>query len=132
VFADPTLDDVKIVEKDIEGVKDIFIGKGSHLKLVRNYFSDAEKYHILPEKEQFSSHYFLKWVQTAGEIHYFSFREGKQLVNHIPNMSSMLTTKSALLKTLREHVVRVLDKESLRLDLNIFVPKTYRLDVMSD
>jgi hypothetical protein len=41
VFADPTLDDVKIVEKDVEGVKDIFIGKGSHLKLVRNYFSDA-------------------------------------------------------------------------------------------
>lgn len=41
---------MKIVEKDVEGVRDIFIGKGSHLKLVRNYFSDQEKYHILPEK----------------------------------------------------------------------------------
>jgi hypothetical protein len=49
-------------------------------------------------------------VQTAGEIHYFSFKEGKQLVNHIPNMSSMLTTKSALLKTLREYVTKVQDK----------------------
>ena len=66
VFADPTLDDMKIVEKEVEDVKQVFIGKGSHLKLVRNYFKDCEKYHILPEKEQFSSHYFLKWVQTAG------------------------------------------------------------------
>jgi hypothetical protein len=97
VFADPTLDDVKIIEKEVEGVKDIFIGKGSHLKLVRNYFKDSGKYHILLEKEQFSNHYFLKWVQTAGEIHYFSFKEGKQLVNHIPNMS-ILTNKSTLLK----------------------------------
>lgn len=40
VFADPTLDDIKIVEKEVEGIKDVFIGKGSHLKLVRNYFSD--------------------------------------------------------------------------------------------
>jgi hypothetical protein len=74
VFADPTLDDIKIVEKEVEGVRDVFIGKGSHLKLVRNYFSDVERYRIMPEKEKFSSHFFLKWVQTAGEIHYFSFK----------------------------------------------------------
>lgn len=41
VFADPTLDDMKIVEKEVEDVKQVFIGKGSHLKLVRNYFKDC-------------------------------------------------------------------------------------------
>jgi hypothetical protein len=45
---------------------------------------------------------------------------------------SILTTKSALLKTLCEHVAKILDKEEINIDLNSFIPKTYRLDVMSD
>jgi len=54
----------------------------------------------MSEKEQFSPHFFFKWVQSTGEIDFYSFKEGKQIVNHIPNIC-VITHKLDLLKTLK-------------------------------
>lgn len=77
------------------------MGKGNNSKLVSNYFKEKENYEVMSEKEQFSPHFFFKWVQSTGEIDFYSFKEGKQIVNHIPNIC-VITHKIDLLKTLRE------------------------------
>ena len=66
--------------------RNVFVGAGNNSKLVSNYFKEKESYNVMSEKEQFSPHFFFKWVQSAGEIDFYSFKEGQQLVNHIPNI----------------------------------------------
>ena len=108
------------------------IGKGNNSKLVNQYFSDTEKYHIMPEKDTFSPHYYFKWVQSSAEIDFYSFKEGIQLVNHIPNIS-VISSKLELLKTLKEMELDLKSKSKPQtLMMSLFIPKTYRLDVMSD
>lgn len=83
---------------------------------------------LLTEKEQFSPHYFLKWVQTSSQVDYFSYKEGKQMVNHIPDLN-IITVKTSLLTTLSEFKSR---SQDLKLRPINILPKTYRLDVMTD
>lgn len=111
------------------------VGKGNNSKLVSNYFlkNDRESlYSLMSDKEQFSPHFYFKWVQSTGEVDFYSFKEGEQLVNHIPNIC-VISSKLELLKTLRDFE---LDAESkgypLTMKVDDFIPKTYRLDVMSD
>jgi hypothetical protein len=41
-------------------------------------------------------------VEIKGQINYKEFKEGEQLVNHIPNIN-LLTTKIGLLDSLRDY-----------------------------
>ena len=77
------------------------MGIGNNSKLIANYFKSKGNYTIMHEKEQFSTHFFYKWVQSTGEIDFYSFKEGQQLVNHIPNIC-VITKKLELLKTLKD------------------------------
>ena len=86
VFADPALDDMELTKNECKDIKKILIGKGNNSKLIHDYFAESEKYCILPEKEQFNPHFYFKWVQSTGEVDFYSFKEGEQLVNHIPNI----------------------------------------------
>ena len=84
------------------------------------------------EKEQFSPHFFFKWVQSSGEIDFYSFREGEQLVNHIPNIC-VISKKLELLRTLRDLELDLEQQgKAISFKVDAFLPKTYRLDVMSD
>lgn len=79
------------------------VGKGNNSKLVKNYFHDKNlelekkgdevKYILMEKKDQFSPHYFYKWVQSPGEVDFYSFKEGEQIVNHIPNILNVLGHK---------------------------------------
>lgn len=81
----------------------VMVGKGNNSKLVKNYFHDKNlelekkgdevKYILMEEKDQFSPHYFYKWVQSPGEVDFYSFKEGEQIVNHIPNILNVLGHK---------------------------------------
>ena len=65
----------------------MMVGKGNNCKLIKGYFEkDEGKYVLMPEKDQFSPHFYYKWVQSTGEVDFYSFKEGKQIVNHIPNI----------------------------------------------
>lgn len=73
----------------------------------------------------------LKWVECKSQINYSTFKDGEQLVNHIPNIN-LLTTKLGLLSSLQEYQ-RVQDKmagrsaSKLPISINEFVPETYKL-----
>lgn len=76
VFADPSLDDISLNECEKMESKKVFVGKGNNSKLVSNFFKDREGFDLMADKEQFSPHFFFKWVQTTGEIDFYSFKEG--------------------------------------------------------
>ena len=78
----------------------------------------------LPFEYGFRSNFQLKWVQTRAQIDYVAFKEGNQLVNHIPN-NTVLTSKLGLLETLREHFGEAHFPPA-------WFPESYRLDVPSD
>lgn len=110
----------------------IFVGKGNNSKLVSNYFKDREEFDLMGDKEQFSPHFFFKWVQSSGEIDFYSFKEGKQIVNHIPNIC-VITHKLELLKTLKDLELELEGQgKKMHPSVDTFIPKTYRLDLMSD
>ncbi|BFZ23284.1 hypothetical protein BsWGS_26323 [Bradybaena similaris] len=75
----------------------------------------------------------LKWTESKGSINYNTFREGEQLVNHIPN-SKLLTNKLGLLCSLQEYErVFLLTKGRLpRMKMCEFVPETFKLDERTD
>ncbi|XP_059170579.1 uncharacterized protein LOC131952088 isoform X3 [Physella acuta] len=77
--------------------------------------------------------YRLKWVENRCRINYIAFREGEQLVNHIPNCK-LLTNKLGLLCSLQEYErVTLLTKGRLpRLKMVDFVPETFKLDERTD
>ena len=110
----------------------MFVGKGNNSKLVSEYFKEKEGYVLMPEKEQFSPHFYFKWVQSTGEIDFYSFKEGTQCVNHIPNIG-VITKKLELLNTLSELQLELTEKKvPLSPTIDSFMPRTFRLDVMSD
>lgn len=108
------------------------VGKGNNSQLIKDYFLGKDGYNLMSAKEQFSPHYFFKWVQSAGEIDFHSFKEGLQIVNHIPNIS-MVSAKLELLRTLREWEMEIVRRGRCpSLSVAEFTPKTFRLDLMSD
>ncbi|CAG5125033.1 unnamed protein product [Candidula unifasciata] len=103
-----------------------FIGGGNGISLVEGpllalgWRRTADRY-----DERFK----LKWVENKSRINYLTFREGEQLVNHIPNCK-LLTNKLGLLCSLQEYErITLLTKGRLpRLRMADFVPETYKLD----
>ncbi|GFR77987.1 protein polyglycylase TTLL10 [Elysia marginata] len=77
--------------------------------------------------------YRLKWVESKSRINYVAFREGDQLVNHIPNCK-LLTNKLGLLCSLQEYErVTLLTKgRTPRMKMTDFIPETYKLDERID
>ena len=73
--------------------------------------------------------FYLKWVECKRNLDFASFREGEQLVNHIPN-GNLLTTKIGLLTSLQKfervsNTVPSLNRRSIH--MKDFVPETFRL-----
>ena len=71
--------------------KEMFMGWGNNPKLAREALIQRG-YQAMAKGMQFSDKYRFKWVQTAGEINYMKFVEGKHIVNHISN-SKIFTNK---------------------------------------
>ena len=83
---------------------------------------------------QFSDKYRFKWTQTAGEINFMKFVEGKHICNHFSN-SKVFTNKIQTLDML-ELLNRSLKNKEVQSNIYSgiegFMPDTYRLDVVSD
>ena len=82
-------------------------------------------------KDKLDENYKLKWTELKSHINYAAFKEGEQLVNHIPNCQ-LLTNKVGLLSSLQEYerLTTSMNPKAKRpkLRLNDFLPETYRLD----
>jgi hypothetical protein len=74
--------------------------------------------------------YKLKWVQSGRSINWNTFREGEQMVNHIPNCS-LFTNKLNLLCSLQAFE-KIQNQSQTKLPLFMpleeYVPLTYKLD----
>ena len=73
--------------------------------------------------------FYLKWVECKRNLDFASFREGEQLVNHIPN-GNLLTTKIGLLTSLQEFDrlnSKVPSSNRRGLQMKDFVPETFKL-----
>ena len=86
--------------------------------------------------ETSSDEYRLKWVQCTRSINWNSFREGDQMVNHIPNCS-LFTNKLNLLCSLQAYEKTQLSggpslAHATFMPLVDYVPLTYKLDVPAD
>ena len=80
--------------------------------------------------EKTSNRFKLRWVEKISDINYGTFREGEQLVNHIPN-NRLLTTKIGLLESLRDFA-RSDEGRAAGVDLASIVPESYRMDDKAD
>ncbi|KAK3105402.1 hypothetical protein FSP39_024394 [Pinctada imbricata] len=83
--------------------------------------------------DKYDERYRLKWTECKTKINYGAFKEGEQLVNHIPN-GNLLTNKLGLLNSLQEYERVTLSTKGRppRLRFIDFVPETYRLDEKHD
>ncbi|CAG5136059.1 unnamed protein product, partial [Candidula unifasciata] len=107
-----------------------FVGGGNGVALVEGpLLSLGWKRTTDKQDEKFK----LKWAEGRNSINYNTFREGEQLVNHIPN-SKLLTNKLGLLCSLQEYErVTLLTKGRLpKMKMADFVPETYKLDERVD
>ena len=80
--------------------KDCFIGQGNNPKIVKDALT-KRGYQVMAKGMQFSDKFRFKWVQTAGEINYMKFVEGKHIVNHISN-SKIFTNKIQCMEILAD------------------------------
>jgi len=55
----------------------------------------------LPESFKNTENFDFKWTQTTKEINFFTFKEGKQLVNHIRN-NRIISTKTGLYNIIQD------------------------------
>jgi tubulin--tyrosine ligase like protein 10 len=93
------------------------------------------------------STFFIRWVECKPDIDYRRFKEGLQLVNHIPN-SQIFVTKIGLMQSLRDYARITRPSRSIRVaesssgaekkktieplkDLSFF-PESFRLDVAEE
>jgi len=122
--------ELTLAAKMEKGSLKVLVGKGNNDKLLRNYFGAHGSFSILDNKMAFSNKYDVKWVQTSAEIDFLSFKEGQQLVNHIPNMT-ILTSKNGLIQTIRYYELSQKSTKST-ITMNDFMPPTFRMDILSD
>ncbi|XP_013402524.1 protein polyglycylase TTLL10 isoform X3 [Lingula anatina] len=75
----------------------------------------------------------LKWTEAKTAINFNAFREGEQLVNHIPN-GQLLTNKMGLLNSLKEYerVSAGVRARGPRMMMSDFFCETYKLDERTD
>lgn len=104
-----------------------FIGGHNGVKMIDATLTSLGWKRILDNNDR---SFNLKWVECKKNLDFSSFREGEQLVNHIPN-GNLLTTKIGLLTSLQEFE-RVNNKmqsstASKVIEMKDFFPETYKL-----
>ncbi|XP_070207310.1 protein polyglycylase TTLL10-like [Littorina saxatilis] len=107
-----------------------FIGGGNGVALVEGPLLAMGWKRIT---DKYDERYKLKWVECKSKINYSAFKEGDQIVNHIPNCK-LLTNKLGLLCSLQEYERVTLSTKGRppRLKMSDFFPETYKLDERND
>ncbi|CAH8453073.1 unnamed protein product [Schistosoma curassoni] len=102
-----------------------YLSRGNNSQLIDTVMTE------LGWKRTFDRHgdYTLRWTENSIQINYGIFKEGEQLVNHIPNCG-LLTNKLGLLISLRDYERRYQNRFG-RLPIMVmddFFPKTFIVD----
>ncbi|CAD8175107.1 unnamed protein product [Paramecium pentaurelia] len=119
----------KSLNKKALCLKYYFVGPGNNGKLISNYLSQQSGWKLLDaESGKSSNDFYLKWVQTNSEIQFQQFKEGQQIINHLPN-HMILTSKQLIIQTMKEY-----ERQNKQLQFNSthFFPETYRIDLTQE
>ena len=110
-----------------ENVPTFYCGIGNNSDMVTSFLKKLGWDQITePTNEDFR----MKWVQSTRAINWNSFREGEQMVNHIPNCN-LFTNKLNLLCTLQayeKNQMAAANKHTHFMPLEDYLPLTYKLD----
>ncbi len=110
-----------------ENVPTFYCGFGNNSDLI---ISIMKKLGWEQITEPTNEDYKLKWVQCTRSVNWNTFREGDQMVNHIPNCS-LFTNKLNLLCTLQAYEKTQISNPNPHLHfmpLADYLPLTYKLD----
>jgi len=107
-------------------VKPFYVTDGNQWDLVASALTArGEAWWRMPFCDKRSNDFFLKWTESVSAIDYSTFKEGEQLVNHIPN-NKVISHKKGLLKSLMDH------KRDTGLEIEAFLPQTFCFDAIID
>ncbi|CAD8171547.1 unnamed protein product [Paramecium pentaurelia] len=119
----------KSLNKKTVCVRQFYVGPGNNGKLIANYLSQLQGWKQLDQDiSKTNNDFYLKWVQTNSEIQFQLFKEGQQIINHLPN-HMILTSKQLIIQTMKEYER---SKQQLQFNSSHFFPETYRIDLTSE
>jgi hypothetical protein len=110
-----------------ENLPTFYVGNGNNSELIIDIMKRMGWEQIFESNDD---SYKFKWVQCGRSINWNSFREGEQIVNHVPNCS-LFTNKLNLLCSLQAFEklqMQSANKIPNFLPLEEYVPLTYKLD----
>eukprot|EP00743_Colponemidia_sp_Colp-15_P010963 GILK01012157.1.p1 GENE.GILK01012157.1~~GILK01012157.1.p1 ORF type:complete len:685 (-),score=132.26 GILK01012157.1:143-2197(-) len=112
-----------------------YVSKGNNWQLVAKLLT-ARGWEQIDFADSLDLSFDLRWVELRSSIPYRAFKEGKQLVNHIPNSQS-LTSKSGLWATVNGFS-EVIESTGMRpkhvpeISASVFLPRTFCLLTPAD
>jgi len=74
--------------------------------------------------------YDIRWCQSIKEVDFTTFKKGKQLVNKIPNLSRVYSSRQSMIYTLKNKESEI--KQKFNLYVREFLPESYNLDILHD
>ncbi|CAF0708512.1 unnamed protein product [Brachionus calyciflorus] len=102
-----------------------YVGAGNNSELIISILKNLGWEQITESNDDT---FRLKWVQCGRSINWNTFREGEQMVNHIPNCS-LFTNKLNLLCSLQAfEKSQVQNPNKVFIPLEEYLPLTYKLD----
>ena len=116
-------------ESKKEEQKNFYLGPGNNNRLARDSLLQRGLVE-LPKGYAFSQKYKYRWTQTHSEVNFMQFKEGEQIVNHIPQTIKLLSSKSALHKNLEN--LLGLGSTAEGLEIKSFYPESYLINQPSD
>lgn len=76
------------------------LGTGNNIRLIKDALL-VRNWKLLPDSYKNTEYFDFKWTQSTHEINFFSFKEGKQIVNHIRN-NKIISTKTGLYDVIQD------------------------------
>lgn len=67
-----------------------YVGEGNGDVFIKEIMSGEMGWSAIPSEDDVNDKFRLKWTQVSNGINYHNFKEGKQIVNHIPNAGVLI------------------------------------------
>lgn len=101
MFAPAGMEDTSTDTSSVADIPKFYVADGNGEKFLREVLEKEFLWTGIPAEDDVNDKFKLKWTQVVNGINYFSFKEGEQLVNHIPN-ASVLMGKNMLFERMED------------------------------
>ena len=133
MFAPAGMEDTSTDTSSVADIPKFYVADGNGEKFLREVLEKEFLWTGIPAEDDVNDKFKLKWTQVVNGINYFSFKEGEQLVNHIPN-ASVLMGKNMLFERMEDLKFLLQDayyKPDHEVNMESFWPQCFRLDTVA-